>query len=245
MLKKDRVICLRTTDYSETSQVVTFFGRETGKLGAIAKGARRPKSAFEGPIEVFSFGEVVFAPAASGKLATLAEFARKPLFRQLRSRLFALNCALFAAELVVAFTREYDRHPELFDSLIQLLTDVDTVDDDFDALGLLILFQLTLLKETGSMPVLERCANCDSRFSEEWLKAYFSSSLNGLICPDCEQAFVDKVRLSKACAACFADLKLITTVENGILSEIEKVLVYHFTEQMGRRPKMAKYFMKT
>ncbi|MHC4433863.1 MAG: DNA repair protein RecO, partial [Planctomycetota bacterium] len=48
MLTKDMAICIRAVDYSETSQIVTLFARDTGKIGAIAKGSKRPKSKFDG-----------------------------------------------------------------------------------------------------------------------------------------------------------------------------------------------------
>ena len=35
MLTKDLAICIRTVDYSETSQIVTFFTKAHGKIGAI------------------------------------------------------------------------------------------------------------------------------------------------------------------------------------------------------------------
>ena len=53
---KDKAICLRAVNYSETSQVVTLFTRDHGKIAAMAKGSRRAKSSFDGAIEVFSFG---------------------------------------------------------------------------------------------------------------------------------------------------------------------------------------------
>ena len=244
MLKKDQAVCLRTTNYSETSQVVTLFARDEGKLSAIAKGSKRPKSTFDGPLEVFSFGGIVYAPSRSGKLAVLTEFEQKNVFLGLRKKLFALNCGLFAAELLDAFTQDSDPHKKLFNSFIQFLTDTTEAKDDFTPLGLLILFQLTLLNEVGTKPVLSQCTNCKTRFSEKWPQAYFSSLANGLICPDCEQAFADKIRMSKSCAACLYNLKLIGETNGKTLREIEKVLIYHFTELMGRPPKTAKYFLK-
>ena len=46
---------MRTTDYSETSQVVHFFTRETGVVSLIAKGTKRPKSKSGGPIDLVLF----------------------------------------------------------------------------------------------------------------------------------------------------------------------------------------------
>ena len=77
MLTKDAAICIRAVDYSETSQIVTFFTRAAGKINAIAKGSKRPRSAFDGPIEMFSHGKIVFADSTRERLATLTEFEQK------------------------------------------------------------------------------------------------------------------------------------------------------------------------
>jgi DNA repair protein RecO (recombination protein O) len=244
MLQKDKAVCLRRSDFSETSQVTLLFARQAGRFGAIAKGSKRPKSSFDGPIEIFAFGDIVFSPARAGNLATLTEFVPRPLFFHSQANLFALNSALFAAELIEAFTEEYDPHAELFDALVEFLRDVQRADNELQALALLALFQLTLLKEIGSQPVLSECANCNRKFGVDWNEIYFSSSADGLVCEDCEQAFTEKLRLSRPCASCLADIKLISKAKTKVLREIEKVLVYHFTELMRRTPKMAKCFLK-
>ena len=101
---KDKAICLRAVNYSETSQVVTLFTRDHGKIAAMAKGSRRAKSSFDGAIEVFSFGETMFIIKDSGvQLATLTEFGQQPRFRMLSQNLNALNAALFAVELTERF----------------------------------------------------------------------------------------------------------------------------------------------
>ena len=243
MLEKDTAVCLRTVNYSDTSQVVTLFTRERGKVGAIAKGSRRAKSSFGGAIEVFSFGDIVFAPSASGKLATLTEFEQRADFLGLRRKLFNLNCGLFAAELLEAFTQDHDPHADLFDCFVRFLSDCQGAGDDIEAIGFLILFQLSLLAGIGTKPVLERCVNCQAVFGDNWRQAYFSSIANGLICQDCEQAFTDKIRLSRGCAGCLADMKLFTSADERTLREVEKVLIYHFTALMHRSPKTAKYFL--
>ena len=119
MLTNDQAICIRTIDYSETSQVVTFFARQTGKVPVIAKGAKRQRSSFGGPIEIFSYGGVVFSDSGRDKLATLAEFepvAGVANYSVLSADIFAMNCCLLAAELVNVLIKDYDPHPGLFDS---------------------------------------------------------------------------------------------------------------------------------
>jgi len=251
MLTKDQAICIRAVDYSETSQVVTFFTKATGKISAIAKGSKRPKSAFGGPIEILSHGRIVFSDPNREKLATLTEFepaggtpglAPHGTWGLLRSDLFTLNCCLFAAELLNLLTDEHDPHPDLFDSFLQFLHDAQDAADKSETLALLILFQLALLKEVGFQPILSRCANCRTRYEvrETRDEVYFSSSANGLICRDCEPAFQDKFRISKNAGDCLANLKLLAESPQKTLLEIEKLLAHHFTELTGHRPKMAK-----
>jgi DNA repair protein RecO (recombination protein O) len=248
MLTKDLAICIRTVDYSETSQVVTFFARQTGKISAIAKGSKRPKSAFDGPIEILSHGKILFADSGRDKLATLTEFEpayNSPDLAGPRSDFFVLNCCFFAAELLNNFTHDYDPHPELFDSFLHFLQSTEQHETRHKMLAALILFQLGLLKEIGLQPILSSCVNCKTKYEirDTRYEAYFSSAANGLVCRDCEPSFPDKIRLSKNAAACLTSLKKIPDAAEKTLQEIEEILVRHFTELLGRPPKMAKHIL--
>ncbi len=259
MLTKDLAICIRATDFSETSQIAIFFTRANGKVSTIAKGSKRPKSAFDGPIEVFAHGEIVFLDSNKEKLATLTEFQQQPGFTHLANNIFALNCCLFAVELLSSLTDDYDPHPGLFDSFQQFLQNIDEYRESRiehrGMLSLLILFQLALLREIGLMPVLDYCVNCKRQRTTQASPSatprqasdefYFSSSANGLICRDCEASFPDKIRLTKNAADCLSNRKLIKGADEKILDEIEKVLIGHFTELIGKPPKMAKYIQKS
>ncbi len=244
MLTKDQAICIRVVDYSETSQVVTLFGRAAGKIRAIAKGSKRPKSSFEGPIEPLSFGAIVFSGAHKDKLATLTEFQPQPVRGEVRRNLAALHSALFAAELLDLLTEEYDPHPELVDHFLSFLQDIEESKvgpDRRDIMIRLILFQFVLLHEVGLQPVLSSCVNCKRPFGADWRESYFSAAANGLICRDCEMSFPDRIHLGPKAAQALADIKRIAQADQATLDEIEQVLIHHFTHILGRPPKLAKH----
>jgi DNA repair protein RecO (recombination protein O) len=244
MLTKDRAICLRVVDYSETSQVVTLFGRSLGKIRAIAKGSKRPKSAFDGPIEPLSFGDIVFSGFSKDTLATLTEFQPQPVRGELRRNLAALQSALLAAELLDLLTEDYDPHVDLFDHFVQFLQDIEegkVGPDRRDILIRLILLQFVLLHEVGLRPRLSSCANCQRPFASDGRDIYFSVSANGLICRDCEMSFPDKIRLNPKAAQALADIQQLAQADEATLDEIEQVLIQHFTHILGRPPKMAKH----
>jgi DNA repair protein RecO (recombination protein O) len=249
MLTNDIAICIRAIDYSETSQIVTLFTRANGKIRAIAKGSKRAKSTFDGAIEVFSYGKIVFAESKKEKLATLTEFEQQQAFTPAGENLFALNCCLLGTELLSILTNDYDPHSELFDGFLQFLKNINqqqtTGKEHRDTLALLILFELALLKEAGLQPVLNYCVNCKTKFEARGTRSdlYFSNSANGLVCRDCEVSFPDKIRLSRNAAGCLTNLKMLAESNVKTLNEVEKILVHHFTEILGRPPKMAKHIL--
>lgn len=244
MKTKDLAVCLRAVNYSETSQVVTLLTRDHGKLAAMAKGSRRPKSAFDGAIEPFSCGQVIYvASDAHDKLATLAEFVQAPRFRRLRSNLSAMHAGLFVLELTEAFCGQYDPNPDLFDALTQSLDTLAQCDSPSAVLSALIDFQMTLLAEAGIAPRLDVCTNCSTATKGFSKDIYFSSAANGLLCPGCEQSFAEKRRITPACAAILNRSVPFDKAANAVLTEAEQLLIYHFTELMHRPPKMASFFV--
>jgi len=243
MLKKDKGICIRTTDYSESSQILTFFTADTGKLNVIAKGAKRPKSSFGGPVELFSAGDMVFSFKDSEKLSALTEFNPTFFGFALRKKLFALNCALYACELLNLFTKELDPHPAMFNEAIVFLQRLEDNPDD-KVLPYLVLFQLALLGQSGSKPLCDCCANCKRKFADNWQQFYFSSSANGLVCRDCESAFVDKKKISGECAKCLNRSAKIPGCNNKVLVEMQNLLIEYITHILERPMRTAPMILK-
>ena len=245
MQVKNTAICLRTVDYSETSQVVTLFTKDHGKVGAMAKGSRRAKSSFDGPIEVFSFGEAMFIIKESA-LAMLTELAQQPRFRLLSQNLNALNAALFAAELTEKFLEDHDPHPDLFDKYIKFLETLQETKEQNLTYAWLILYQLRLLEESGVAPMLNACVNCGAKSEprQSWSGHYFSSRQNGLLCPNCEMAFAEKHAIDVSTLNVLQNPAQLPKTDIRELKKIEALLIYHFTELLHKPPRMAKYFSK-
>lgn len=240
MQAKDKAVCIRAIDYSDTSQIATFFTEHHGKVDIIAKGSRRQKSKFGGPLEMFSFGQIVFSYTEVSNLATLIEFDQLPLASQLAFNLDAMNISLFAAELVYALTEKFDPHKELFESLVEFLKNAEQTKDKKELMILLIVFQLSILKETGLQPSIRSCSNCAHEFSD-MNYVYFSGSASGLVCRDCENSFPDKIRLSPQAARALTNLNRLSETSIDNLHEIEKMLINYLRDLMHKWPKMAKY----
>src|SRR5580704_8309397 len=123
-------ICLRKTEYSETSQILTLLSRDHGLLRAIAKGAHRKTKAgasrFDGGIDLLDTGHAVFSSDDARELQLLTDWKLEEGHLNLRRSLRPLFLAIYAAELVSLLFEEHDPHPEVFDQLEQILSDLAT-----------------------------------------------------------------------------------------------------------------------
>jgi DNA repair protein RecO (recombination protein O) len=193
-LVRDRCICLRRTEYSETSQIVTLFSREHGIVRAIAKGAHRRTKAgaskFDGGVDLLDNGDAVFTHDPGRDLATLTEWTLREGHLGLRNTLRGMYLALYAGELVGRLIEEHDAHPELFDRLESTLAELTTPRHEEAFLA----FELDLLRETGYLAELSTCASCGYAVSDRE-PCFFSASRGGVICRNCEGVVHDRTAL--------------------------------------------------
>lgn len=79
-------LVLETRDYRETSLLVTLLTPGQGRLGAVAKGVRRPKSSLAGTLQPFALIDARISLPASGGLAVLtaADLTHCPDFTHTR-----------------------------------------------------------------------------------------------------------------------------------------------------------------
>jgi DNA repair protein RecO (recombination protein O) len=133
---------LHTVPWRETSLVVELLTRDHGRVGCVAKGAKRPRSALRGVLLAFQPLQVGFSGRNELRTLTSAEW----LGGMASPQGDGLLCAFYMNELLVRLVPREDPHPALFDGYAQALV----------ALGLgesleatLRRFEWLLLREIG------------------------------------------------------------------------------------------------
>ena len=104
--EKTIAIVLRSVEFSESSYISTLFTESAGKITALAKGARRPKSAFENALDLLSISRVVFLRKSSDAMDLLTEAKLERRFRAAARDLTRLYAAYYVIELLNALTGE-------------------------------------------------------------------------------------------------------------------------------------------
>jgi DNA repair protein RecO (recombination protein O) len=184
-LVSDCCICLRKTEYSETSQILSLFGQRLGLFRVIAKGAHRRTKAgasrFDGGVDLLDLGDAVMTDPTEKELATLTEWKLIDGHLTLRKDLRCVNLSLYAAELTGRMTHENDPQPQLFNILTWLLDQLPTDRREESFLA----FQLELLRLSGFLPEVSSCVVCGQPLGNAG-RVLFSPGSGGAVCDHCQ-----------------------------------------------------------
>jgi DNA repair protein RecO (recombination protein O) len=241
--EKTLAIVLRLVEFSETSCVVTLYTREFGKVGALAKGARRPKSPFESALDLLALCRIVFLHKSSDALDLLTEAKLERRFRAARKDLSHLYAGYYVAELLDALTDEDDPHPDLFDAAERTLA---ALDNQAELAPLVLRFELTALRVLGHLPSLENCAGCGAPVATDGRVA-FGQLAGGVLCSHCRVGQRQVVSVSgPVIDALRVFARSDETWQSADLAprwrgELRGVMNQYLANLMGRRPKMHSY----
>jgi DNA repair protein RecO (recombination protein O) len=243
--EKAQALVIRLVDFSETSRVVTFYTREFGKVGALAKGARRTRGPFAGALDLLCVCRIVLIRKLSGSLDLLTEAELVKTFSPgKRNSLQVLYAGYYVAELLLELTDENDPHPQLFDIAVESLRELES---STSVRSVVRHFEVATLRETGHMPFLGGCVSCGKVYTEP-SAAWFSVAAGGLVCRTCVKAAGGTVRLSPGTVN---TLQLLGDASNeqwrrlqlqaGMDREISAVTRVAITHLVGRKLKTAEF----
>lgn len=174
MYKTEGVV-LRTKNLGEADKIVTVYSLQNGKIGAIARGARRIRNRLLGPTQIFTHGRYLLFKGKNLDTLSQAEIVQSN--QSMRDDLEQMAYASYITELLDLFTEEGEPQPEIFALLLNTLK--------LGKAGRFNLavraFELRLMKHLGYEPLLDCCVECCSRPEKQLL---FSVD-GGLVCPNC------------------------------------------------------------
>ena len=158
---RSEAIILRSLRYSEADRILHLYTLERGRIGAIAKGARKTSSRFGARLEPLSHVELMLHEGR-GELHTLTGASLIASHHSVREHPDRLAVALVGAEAMLRLFGEPEPNPRAFTALQRFLEALDGTAADartaLDPLGLS--FQLKLLWLSGYLPHLSACVEC-------------------------------------------------------------------------------------
>jgi DNA repair protein RecO (recombination protein O) len=115
---------IRLTKLTDTSWIVHWFTDGHGLIKTVAKGARSPKSAFAGKLDLFFDAEISWLRARSGELHSLREVSVSSTRETIRCNYDAMLLSGYCCRLLELAVERDHPEPELMDLLRRALDHV-------------------------------------------------------------------------------------------------------------------------
>ncbi len=174
-------LVLRQTQTKEADMILTVLTGEYGRLGVVARGARRKNSRLAAASELLAYSELVLYEQRGWYM--LDEASTLSLWDNVRRDVERLALASYFAEMTEAVTGEGERAEETLALLLNTLYALDALDKPAEQVK--AAFELKLLALSGYEPLLADCAVCGAAAPEEPM---FDASQGVVLCRKCVPA---------------------------------------------------------
>lgn len=212
---------LHQRPYRDSSKIVELVTRDHGRVGLVARGARRPRARLRAVLQPFQ--PLLVSWSARGDLGTLTACETVSGLPSLPAQ--HANSGYYMNELVVRLTRRHDSHPGLSACYAAGLQGL--VHSDSEA-RVLRLFEKRLLDELGYGLQLQRTAAGESVVGD---RSYSYRIEHGIVAadPGDDHGPVFAGRSLLALAAERLD-------DDAVLSDVRKLLQLALDQHLGARP---------
>lgn len=163
-------------DYGETNKIITIYTRELGKVGVMARGAKKPNSRLASITQLFTYATFLFQKSSG--LGGLQQGETILSLRGIHEDIFLTGYASYIAELLDRSTENFEKNPYLFELLKQTF---QYLDDEVDPDILVNIFEMKMLPVLGLHPQLDGCALCGQKDGT----FHFSIREGGFMCHRC------------------------------------------------------------
>jgi DNA repair protein RecO (recombination protein O) len=234
-----QAIIIKKTKLGEADRILALYTPDLGKIQAVAKGVRRPKSKLAGHLELLTHSLVSLARGRN--LDTIIGSQTIDSFLPLKNDFRLSAYALYATELVNQFAEEHTENRPLFALFLETLQQL-CQGSDCDLT--LRFFELHLLDNVGYRPQLNDCLACHRPLAPTI--NYYSPSAGGMLCPSCHYTQPATHPLS------VNGLKVLRSLQDGDVTvvnqldltpelsrELESTLRYHIKYLLEREVKSA------
>ncbi len=171
-------LVVRRADYSDYDRMVTLFSPEYGRIDAIARGCRRPKSPLLNAVEPFTSGE--FQLYRNRERFTLEQCQISESYFDLRADYDRLLHGAYWLKLLDAVLLPDAPMPRLFLTTLRALAYLSY--GELPPALVTMAFEMHLMAQNGMSPRMDACMLCGKPIDGD---ARFDAWRDGAVCLEC------------------------------------------------------------
>lgn len=185
-------INLKAYNLNDADKIMVMYSKDNGLIKGVAKGIKKPKSKLGARMDLLVANSLQLLKGRS--LDTIIQAQTLNNFKKTREDFDKLMYSSYISELVMNFGEGSESvSEEIYNLLYKALNKVSDATSNKDALIAVIKFQLKILLIMGFCVELDECLCCRERVLDESM--YFSSTMGGIICKECNQHLGVKLKM--------------------------------------------------
>lgn len=171
-------IVIRRADYSDYDRMVTLFSPDMGRIDAIARGCRRPKSPLVNAVEPFTSGE--YQLFFHRERYSIEQCQISDSYFELRADYDRLCHGVYWLKLLEAAVLPDTPAPDLFIMTLRALAHLNY--GELPPALVTMAFEMHFMALNGFAPRMDACVRCGRRIDGD---ARFDAHLGGAVCLQC------------------------------------------------------------
>ena len=180
--RETEAIILKTFSLGEADRLVSFFGRNSGRMRGVAAGARRLKNRYGSTLEVLSHVQLWYVERETRDLVRIQQCELLESFHKSQSD-YALSTGLaVVSEIAEQVLPEHETAEAMFRLLLLTVREIERAGSWLLPLAY---FAFWTVRLGGYLPQFDRCAKCGMAFGER--PAFHAAWEAGLLCEKCKR----------------------------------------------------------
>jgi DNA repair protein RecO (recombination protein O) len=202
--RETEAIILKTFPLGEADRLVSFLGRNSGRMRGVAGGARRLKNRYGSTLEVLSHVQIWYVEKETRDLVRIQQCDLLESFHKAQSD-YGLSTGLaVVSEVSELVLPEHEAAEPMFRLILLTVREIDRRGDWSLPLSY---FAFWTVRLGGWLPRFDRCSQCDTAFGAQ--AAYHAAWEPGLFCEKCKRPGMRPLHLAgRQLAESFAGQRL-------------------------------------
>ncbi|MHB8906343.1 MAG: DNA repair protein RecO [Melioribacteraceae bacterium] len=233
---KTEAIVLRKIDFGDTSRIAQFYTKDFGKISAMIKGARSPKSKIGSLVDTMNLLQLVLYKKDTREVQLVSQVDLLKHYPSIRDDYDKYISASAVIELLSNMTLENEHSKKLFEGTVRIFELLDSSNNNPRIL--FAKYFLFFLKEIGYEFQLKQCNVCGNEINHKRPVSFNYEA--GLMCNECRKDRLTNFNFNEEL---FNLLLCLNSKQNNILCKeedlksiikmLESFLSYHIHEFKG------------
>ncbi len=206
-------VVLNCIDHGESDIIVTLLCQNSGRISAIAKGARKSKKRFVNKLELFSFLHISYQQKTGWGLAFLSEADLHTSFLNIRLHPSLYAVASVIREFLLISIKDGEADNKIFSLCLWAF---HSLNQNQQPRAILTLFLIQFFDYIGYRPDFDMCNKCNTPSSTTHTY-HFDISSGGITCSSCNKT--TKHRLSHG------TIKILQVAQNQPLEKLQRLKI--------------------